>query len=66
VLVPPRSPEALADAITMLVEDPASRRRMGMAAKQSVLARFGHQRLVDDVERLYASTLAEKRGFVAG
>ncbi len=62
VLVPPGDAEALADALVMLARDRAMRHRLGQAAKDSVAVRFAHERLVDDVDRLYTSALAEKRG----
>ena len=34
---------------------------MGAAGRMAVVARFSHERLVDDIDRLYASALAEKR-----
>ena len=61
LLVPPRDPEALAGAIARLAADPAERCRMGMAGRQAVVARFTHERLVDDIDRLYVSALAAKR-----
>jgi glycosyltransferase involved in cell wall biosynthesis len=61
LLVPPRDPEALAGAIARLAADPAERCRMGTAGRQAVTARFTHERLDDDIDRLYASALAAKR-----
>jgi glycosyltransferase involved in cell wall biosynthesis len=40
-----------------LLGDCALRRRMGDAGRQAVLARYGLDRLVDDVERLYRELL---------
>jgi glycosyltransferase involved in cell wall biosynthesis len=48
---------ALADHVTRLLGDCALRRRMGDAGRQAVLARYGLDRLVDDVERLYRELL---------
>jgi glycosyltransferase involved in cell wall biosynthesis len=62
VLVPPGNAEAMADAFVMLAKDRTTRHRLGRAARGSVAARFAHERLVDDVDRLYAGALAEKRG----
>jgi glycosyltransferase involved in cell wall biosynthesis len=40
VLVPPGAPEALAEALAALAEDPAQRRRLGEAARARLLADF--------------------------
>ena len=61
LLVPPGDPDALADRIVRLAADPGERSRMGAAARQAVLYRFSHERLVDDIDRLYAAALAQKR-----
>jgi glycosyltransferase involved in cell wall biosynthesis len=39
-LVPPRDPEALADALARLASNPELRRRMGRAARAKVLQEF--------------------------
>jgi glycosyltransferase involved in cell wall biosynthesis len=62
VLVPPGDAEALAAAFVMLARDRTTRHRLGRAARDSVAGRFAHERLVDDMDRLYVSALAEKRG----
>lgn len=40
VLVPPHSPEAIASGVLGLLEDPARRRAMGLAARQRILSVF--------------------------
>ena len=49
ILVPPRSPERLADALINLARDPRRRRRMGERAKREVECRFA----IDKVARRY-------------
>ena len=48
---------ALADHVLTLISDPDRRRRMGEAGRQTVSARYGLDRLIDDVERLYRELL---------
>ena len=61
LLVPPQTPEALADAIVRLAVAPDERLRMGAAGRQTVVARFSPERLVDDIDTLYKDVLAQKR-----
>jgi glycosyltransferase involved in cell wall biosynthesis len=63
LLVPSKDPEALADAILRLAADPAGRARMGAAGRQAVVG-YSARRLVDDIDRLYARALAEKRSTI--
>ena len=57
-LVGPRDAGALAAAIGRLARDAEARRRMGEAGRSAVATRFGHERLVDDIERLYRQLVA--------
>ncbi len=50
--------EALADAVGLLLDDPAARRAMGARGRDSVVTRYGIDRLVDDVSGLYRDLLA--------
>jgi glycosyltransferase involved in cell wall biosynthesis len=61
LLVPPKQPDALADAILRLAADPAERSRMGAAGRQAVVGRFSAERLVDDIDKLYTEALVRKR-----
>ena len=57
-LVPPAETEVLARRVEALLGDPQLRRRMGMAGRERVRHRFGHERLLDDVRALYDELLA--------
>ncbi|MFZ5918885.1 MAG: glycosyltransferase family 4 protein [Chloroflexota bacterium] len=60
LLVPTGDADALAEAIVGLLRDPARRRVMGQAGRESVRGRFAVERLIGDVERLYAELLSAK------
>ena len=52
LLVLPRNPEALADAIIRLIDDRVLARRLAAGAS-SRLSRFGLKRMGEDMERVY-------------
>jgi glycosyltransferase involved in cell wall biosynthesis len=58
-LVPVGDTEALSERLERLARDPGLRARMGQAGRASVPGRYAVERLVDDVDRLYRSLLAE-------
>ncbi len=58
-LVPPADAQALAESITRLLEDPAMRNRMGIAARNTVMQRFTARHVALDYERLYELYLAD-------
>jgi glycosyltransferase involved in cell wall biosynthesis len=60
LLVPPRDPPALANAIVALSQSPDERRRMGQQGRRRATG-YTEGRLVDDLERLYQEGLAEVR-----
>ena len=62
LLVPSNDVGRLADAIVRLARSPELRHRLGTAGRHYAAAHHSHERLVGDVERLYHSVLAEKRG----
>jgi glycosyltransferase involved in cell wall biosynthesis len=59
-LVPPRAPEALANAVLALLHDPQTARELGKNGRASVQHRFTVQRLLSDMDDLYMQLLAEK------
>jgi len=59
-LVPPRDPEALADAILHLIQNPDALARMGQSARAMTQERFTLERLLSDIENLYRQLLIEK------
>jgi glycosyltransferase involved in cell wall biosynthesis len=54
LLVPPGDPTALANALRRLADDPRARARMGQAAAADAHERFGLDRMLDEVESVYA------------
>jgi glycosyltransferase involved in cell wall biosynthesis len=61
LLVPPASPEQLADAILSLLRDPACRVRLGEAGRRRVMARFRFETMMERYEVLYDTLLARTR-----
>ncbi len=55
LIVPPKNPDALADAIIELANDPVRREVMGQHGKQFVFQQFDPARLTDQVEDVYRS-----------
>ena len=53
LLVPPRDPQALADAIRRLAGDPALRERLGAAAARRVREHYGAARMAREHEEAY-------------
>jgi glycosyltransferase involved in cell wall biosynthesis len=58
-LVEAGATDDLAERLGQLARDPNLRERMGAAGRERVLPRYAVDRLVDDVDRLYRSLLAE-------
>jgi glycosyltransferase involved in cell wall biosynthesis len=58
ILVPPRSPRALADALQRLIANPELRRSMGAAGYERLRTRFSVARMVDATTRVYDELLA--------
>jgi len=62
LLVPPRDPAALADAIGRLLACPVLAGRLAEAARRDVADRFSVSRLVDTTSRLYDSLVNHRTG----
>lgn len=56
-LIPPGSPAALAEAITALLDDPATRRRVGAAGAATVAANYNLESMVRAFEDIYRRVL---------
>jgi len=61
LLVPPRDPLALAQAIATLVEDPALRAQMGARGRQLAVNEFSSERITGEVLALYQTLLGDRR-----
>jgi L-malate glycosyltransferase len=53
LLVPPRDPRSLADALIALLEDEGLRNRLGAAGRRMAQQRFSAERMVQDTLRIY-------------
>jgi glycosyltransferase involved in cell wall biosynthesis len=60
VLVPALDPEALASAITTLLQNPAEQQRLGSAAKQLIEGEFSAGRMTAEYLHVYETALQEK------
>jgi glycosyltransferase involved in cell wall biosynthesis len=61
LLVPPRDPAALADAVAELIADPLRREEMGRQGRDHCLRRFDMKVTVAQVQALYLEALDRKR-----
>lgn len=59
-LVPPRNPDALAQAMLRLVEEPETRHRLGQASRQRAVDRFDLSIIADQTLSIYRELLARK------
>jgi rhamnosyl/mannosyltransferase len=58
LLVPPGNPEALAEALNRLLDDPGLRDRMGRAARERVEREFRAERMISSTLEVYREVLA--------
>jgi glycosyltransferase involved in cell wall biosynthesis len=65
VLVPPRSPRALARAIIGLLADPARRRELGAAARRRLLREYSPARICPQMEASYERAIRRRRSLGA-
>ena len=59
-IVPPRNPEALAETLLRLIENPGLRTQMGENGRQRVAEHFSIQRLIKDMQAFYLSLRDKK------
>jgi glycosyltransferase involved in cell wall biosynthesis len=62
LLVSPRNPEALADALISCLKEPYRARQMGENARQMILSRFSLERMVLEYQTLYEDAIKQKEG----
>jgi glycosyltransferase involved in cell wall biosynthesis len=61
VMVNPRDPPAMAEALIKLLGSPADRRELGQSARSRALACFTQERFVDEYRSAYRMLVAQKR-----
>ncbi len=61
MVVPPRDPQAIADAIDFLVENPAKREEIGKAARKRVLAAFTWENAAKEMVKVYEEVIRAYR-----
>ena len=66
LLVPPREPDILADAITRLLTDHPYADTLGKAGRTLVEERFCAELMVREVETIYDEAVADERRLAAG
>lgn len=60
LVVPPRSPAALAAAVESLLADAALREQLGAAAREKAIAKFGRERVLEETAALYERLVASR------
>jgi glycosyltransferase involved in cell wall biosynthesis len=66
ILVPPSSPNRLAEALVFLLKSPRARAAMGEAFRQHVRSRFSAQSVMGHICAVYRGALLAKRGQAPG
>jgi len=61
VLVPPKDPESLAQAVLALMKEPEKALKMGLAGRARVEREFGLQAMVERYEQVYLDLLERKK-----
>ncbi|MGH8104005.1 MAG: glycosyltransferase, partial [bacterium] len=61
LIVPERDPQALAEAIMRISDDPALRARLGANARRKYVAQFDPKRIGEQMLKVYESVVAENR-----
>jgi glycosyltransferase involved in cell wall biosynthesis len=61
LLVPPRDPTALTNAIERLIQNPDLKKKLGDNARRTIETRFNWSTLLDEYERLFATLLPHER-----
>ena len=59
IIVPPRNPKAMAEAVIYLLEHPEERIRMGKKARERVKEMFSVERCVEEHRKLYENIYGE-------
>jgi len=59
LLVPPQNAQALVDALKVLIDDESLRRRLGVAGRRQVLARFGLDHMLDCMEDVFRKVISK-------
>jgi len=60
ILVPPKDPQAMADAIVKILRNPELAQKMGAAGRRRVEEKFSLDRMVGEYEELYEKCLSRK------
>jgi len=66
LLVRPGDPQALAEALAQLAEDPALARQFGEAGRQRLRTNFSIEKMVGDTELLYRELLDDRESPAPG